>query len=103
MKVDPDLYSRILRLRGSHLSPGRLLVVVHLVAHWLLPVDGFGLRGNIEGTMGVWGGGKRDFKLALTNKLRLSSIRFVPWGGDLKGSPGSKLKRMLPQRVQYHC
>lgn len=67
---DPDLYSHILRLRGSHLSPGRLLVVVHLVAHWLLPVDGFGLEGEIK-RMGVKGGGRRGeiLKLVLTNKL----------------------------------
>lgn len=52
---DPDLYSHILRLRGSNLSPGWLLVVVHLVAHGLLPVDGFGLgrkRGNVGGMKG---------------------------------------------------
>lgn len=48
VNFDPDLHSYILRLRGSHLSPGRLLVVVHLVAHRLLPVDCFGLEGDIK-------------------------------------------------------
>lgn len=46
--VNSDLYSHILRLGGSHLSPGGLLVVVHLVAQRLLPVDGFGLGGDIK-------------------------------------------------------
>lgn len=45
---DSDLYGHILRLCGSHLPPGWLLVVVHLVAHRLLPADGFGLQGNMK-------------------------------------------------------
>lgn len=42
-RLNSDLYGHILRLRRSHRPPARLLVVVHLVAHRLLPVDGFGL------------------------------------------------------------
>lgn len=80
VNFDPDLYSHILRLRGSHLSPGRLLVVVHLVAYWLLPVDGFSLEGDIEK--------RRDLKLALTNKLKTSpaSARVPPGEKECGGS-----------------
>lgn len=46
--VNSDLYSHILCLGGSHLSPGGLLVVVHLVAQRLFPVDGFGLGGILK-------------------------------------------------------
>lgn len=46
--VNSDLYSHILCLSGSHLSPGGLLVVVHLVAQRLFPVDGFGLGGILK-------------------------------------------------------
>lgn len=42
--IDPDLHCHILCLCGSLLSPGQRLVVVHLVAHRLLPIDGFGLQ-----------------------------------------------------------
>ena len=55
---DPDLDSHILRLRGPHLSPARLLVVVHLVAHRLLPVDGLGLEGDSKRTRGGGEGGE---------------------------------------------
>lgn len=82
MNFDPDLYSHILRLRGSHLSSGRLLVVVHLVAHWLLPVDGFGLEGDINRE-------REREKLALTIKLKdFPASALVPWGEEkVRGFP----------------
>lgn len=46
--VNADLYGHILCLGGSHLSPGGLLVVVHLVAQRPFPVDGCGLGGDIK-------------------------------------------------------
>lgn len=46
--VNSDLYSHILCLGGSLLSPGGLLVVVHLVAQRLFPVEGFGLGRDIK-------------------------------------------------------
>lgn len=46
--VNSDLYSHILCLGRSLLSPGGLLVVVHLVAQRLFPVEGFGLGRDIK-------------------------------------------------------
>lgn len=71
VNFDPDLYSHILCLCGSHLPPGRLLVVVHLVAYWLLPVDGFGLEGIKT---------ERDLKLVSTNKQDFPESTSVPRG-----------------------
>lgn len=66
--IDPDLHCHILCLCGSLLSPGQRLVVVHLVAHRLLPIDGFGLQRERREKRRKWR------KMVLDNSLNKNTL-----------------------------
>lgn len=83
-RVNSDLDGHILCLGGSHLSSAGLLVVVHLVAQRLFPVDGFGLGRDVK---------RREAKLILAGKLK-TDPRPLQLPGEKQQSP-----KVLPDEL----